>query len=112
MEATASTNPEIRPFTFDVSDEELDDLRSRINATKWPDREVDPSQGVQLETSQGLADYWGDGYDCPRFEAGFAALPHFVTESEGVDIHFIRARSETENALPLIVTHGWPGSSI
>jgi pimeloyl-ACP methyl ester carboxylesterase len=113
MEATASTSTtEIRPFTFDVSDEELDDLRSRINATKWPDREVDPSQGVQLETIQALADYWGTDYDWRKFEERFAALPHFVTEIDGVDIHFIHARSEHEDALPLIVTHGWPGSTV
>ena len=113
MEATASTSTtEIRPFTLDVSDEELDDLRSRINATKWPDREVDPSQGVQLETIQALADYWGTDYDWRKFEERFAALPHFVTEIDGVDIHFIHARSEHEDALPLIVTHGWPGSTV
>jgi pimeloyl-ACP methyl ester carboxylesterase len=113
MEATASTSTtEIRPFTFEVSDEELDDLRSRINATKWPDREVDPSQGVQLETIQALAGYWGTDYDWRSFEERFAALPHFVTEIDGVDIHFIHARSEHEDALPLIVTHGWPGSTV
>ena len=112
MEATASTSTEIRPFTFDVSDEELDDLRSRIKATKWPDREVDPSQGVQLETIQALADYWATDYDWRAFEERFAALPHFVTEIDGVDIHFIHVRSEREDALPLIVTHGWPGSTV
>jgi pimeloyl-ACP methyl ester carboxylesterase len=113
MEATASTSTtDIRPFTFDVSDEELDDLRSRINATKWPDREVDPSQGVQLETIQALAGYWGTDYDWHKFEERFASLPHFVTEIDGVDIHFIHARSEHEDALPLIVTHGWPGSTV
>ena len=112
MEATASTSREIRPFTFDVSDEELDDLRSRIKATKWPDREVDPSQGVQLETIQALADYWATDYDWRAFEERFAALPHFVTEIDGVDIHFIHVRSEREDALPLIVTHGWPGSTV
>src|SRR5215475_7967079 len=112
MEATASTSTEIRPFTFEVSDEELDDLRRRIKATKWPDREVDPSQGVQLETTQALADYWATDYDWRTFEERFAALPHFITEIDGVDIHFIHARSEHENALPLIVTHGWPGSTI
>jgi pimeloyl-ACP methyl ester carboxylesterase len=112
MEATASTSTEIRPFTFDVSDEELDELRSRINATKWPDREVDPSQGVQLETIQALADYWAKDYDWRAFEERFAALPHFITEIDGVDIHFIHVRSEREDALPLIVTHGWPGSTV
>ena len=116
METTASTKSatteEIRPFTFEVSDEELEDLRSRIEATKWPDREVDPSQGVQLETIQALAGYWGTDYDWRKFEERFAALPHFITEIDGVDIHFIHVRSENENALPLIVTHGWPGSTV
>ena len=112
MEATLSTGTDLRPFSFEVSDEELDDLRSRIKATKWPDREVDPSQGVQLETIQALAGYWADGYDWRKFEERFAALPHFITELDGVDVHFIHVRSEHENALPLIVTHGWPGSTI
>ena len=112
MEATTSTSTEIRPFTFEVTDEQLDDLRNRVKATKWPDREVDPSQGVQLETAQALAEYWADEYDWRRFEERFAALPHFITEIDGVDIHFIHVLSEHENALPLIVTHGWPGSTI
>jgi len=116
MDATDSTRSatagDIREFTIDVSDEQLEDLRRRVKATKWPDREVDPSQGVQLETIQALADYWGTDYDWRRFEARFATLPHHVTEIDGVDIHFIHARSEHENALPLIVTHGWPGSTI
>jgi pimeloyl-ACP methyl ester carboxylesterase len=102
----------IRPFTIDVPEEQLADLRSRINATKWPDPEVDPSQGVQLETIQALASYWATDYDWRKFEKRFAALPHFVTEIDGVDIHFIHARSAHEDALPLIVTHGWPGSTI
>jgi len=113
MEATASASTtEIRPFTFEVTDEELDDLRSRVKATNWPDAETDPSQGVQLETIKALADYWADGYDWRAFEERFAALPHFITEIDGVDIHFIHVRSGNENALPLIVTHGWPGSTI
>jgi pimeloyl-ACP methyl ester carboxylesterase len=113
MEATASTSTsDIRQFTIEVSDEELEDLRRRIKATKWPDREVDPSQGVQLETAQALADYWANDYDWRKFEERFAALPHFITEIDGVDIHFIHARSEREDALPLIVTHGWPGSTV
>jgi pimeloyl-ACP methyl ester carboxylesterase len=113
MEATASTSTtDIRPFTFEVSDEQLDDLRSRITATKWPDREVDPSQGVQLDTIQALAEYWASDYDWRKFEERFAALPHFITEIDGVDIHFIHVRSEREDALPLIVTHGWPGSTV
>jgi pimeloyl-ACP methyl ester carboxylesterase len=112
MEATTTSKSEIRPFTFEVSDEELTDLRSRIKATRWPDRELDPSQGVQLETIQALADYWASEYDWRKFEERFAAHPHFVTEIDGVDIHFIHVRSEREDALPLIVTHGWPGSTV
>jgi pimeloyl-ACP methyl ester carboxylesterase len=112
MEATTATGAEIRPFTFEVYDEELEDLRNRINSTKWPDREVDPSQGVQLDTIQALADYWANEYDWRKFEERFAALPHFITEIDSVDIHFIHFRSESENALPLIVTHGWPGSTV
>jgi len=113
MEATASpSTTEIRPFTFEVSDEELDDLRTRIKVTKWPDAELDSSQGVQLETIQALADYWSSDYDWRAFEERFAALPHFVTEIDGVDIHFIHVRSEHEDAMPLVVTHGWPGSTV
>jgi pimeloyl-ACP methyl ester carboxylesterase len=102
----------IRPFRIEVSDEELEDLRRRVAATRWPDRETDPSQGVQLETIQALAAYWATDYDWRAFEARFAALPHFVTEIDGVDIHFIHVRSRHDDALPLIVTHGWPGSTI
>jgi pimeloyl-ACP methyl ester carboxylesterase len=120
MEATPSTQQAtagasagaVRPFEFEVSDEELADLRNRIKATKWPDRETDPSQGVQLETIQALADYWANDYDWRKFEERFAALPHFVTGIDGVDIHFIHVRSDHEDALPLIVTHGWPGSTV
>jgi pimeloyl-ACP methyl ester carboxylesterase len=112
MEATPTSKTEIRPFTFEVSDEELADLRNRIKVTRWPDREVDPSQGVQLETIQALADYWASDYDWRKFEERFAALPHFVTEIDGVDIHFIHVRSKRVEALPLIVTHGWPGSTV
>jgi pimeloyl-ACP methyl ester carboxylesterase len=116
METTASTKSaaaeDIREFTIDVPDEQLEDLRNRINATKWPDREVDPSQGVQLDTIQALASYWATDYDWRKFEERFAALPHFITEIDGVDIHFIHVRSEHEDALPLIVTHGWPGSTV
>src|SRR5262245_4832765 len=109
---TSATTEDIREFTIDVSDEQLEDLRRRIKATRWPDREVDPSQGVQLDTIQALADYWVTDYDWRKFEKRFASLPHFVTEIHGVDIHFIHVRSEHENALPLIVTHGWPGSTV
>jgi pimeloyl-ACP methyl ester carboxylesterase len=110
IQTTSAT--EIRRFEMEVSDDELTDLRRRIEATKWPDRETDPSQGVQLETIQALARYWATDYDWRKFEERFAALPHFVTEIDGVDIHFIHARSEHEDALPLIVTHGWPGSTV
>ena len=102
----------IRPFNVDVPEEELTDLRSRINATKWPDRETDASQGVQLATIQALASYWGTEYDWRKFEERFKALPHFMTDIDGVDIHFIHVRSDHEDALPLVVTHGWPGSTI
>jgi pimeloyl-ACP methyl ester carboxylesterase len=107
-----TTADEIRLFHVDVPDEQLDDLRRRIEATRWPDREVDASQGVQLETIRALADYWATDYDWREFEKRFAALPHFITEIDGVDIHFIHVRSGHEDALPLIVTHGWPGSTI
>src|SRR2546421_6624084 len=102
----------IRPFTIDVPEEELTDLRSRINGTRWPDRETDASQGVQLRTIQALASYWGTEYDWRKFEERFKALPHFITEIDGVDVHFIHVRSDHEDALPLVVTHGWPGSTI
>ena len=109
---TTSTDAAIRPFSIDVTEEELTDLRNRLKATRWPDREVDPSQGVQLETIQALAEYWATDYDWRKFEERFAALPHFITEIDGVDIHFIHVRSEHDDALPLIVTHGWPGSTV
>jgi pimeloyl-ACP methyl ester carboxylesterase len=102
----------IRPFHVDVPQAALDDLRRRIADTRWPDREIDPSQGVGLETIQALARYWATEYDWRRFEARFAALPHFITEIDGVDIHFIHVRSRHEDALPLVVTHGWPGSTV
>jgi pimeloyl-ACP methyl ester carboxylesterase len=93
---------------------ELTELRRRINATKWPERETvtDQSQGVQLATIRALADYWGTEYDWRKVEARLNALPNFITEIDGLDVHFIHVRSKHENALPLIVTHGWPGSVI
>jgi len=107
------SDPEgIRPFTFQVTDEELADLRRRVAATRWPDRETDPTQGVRSDTIQALARYWATDYDWRAFETRFAALPHFVTRIDGVDIHFIHVRSTHDEALPLIVTHGWPGSTI
>jgi len=105
---------EIRQFSFKASDADLADLRRRINATKWPEREVvnDQSQGVQLSTMQNLARHWGTQYDWRKCEARLAALPQFTTTIDGVDIHFIHVRSKEKNALPVIVTHGWPGSII
>ncbi|HEY4051108.1 MAG TPA: epoxide hydrolase [Acidobacteriaceae bacterium] len=104
----------IRPFHVNVPEAKLNDLRSRINATKWPERETvtDATQGVQLATVQALARYWGTDYDWRKVEARLSALPQFITEIDGLDIHFIHVRSKHENALPLIVTHGWPGSII
>ncbi|MFL5577444.1 MAG: epoxide hydrolase family protein [Gemmatimonadaceae bacterium] len=105
----------IRPFTkIEVPEAELEDLRARIAATRWPERETvtDQSQGVQLATSQALARYWATEYDWRKVEARLNALPQFTTNIDGLDIHFIHVRSKHENALPLIVTHGWPGSII
>ena len=104
----------IRPFNVNFPEAELTELRRRINATKWPERETvtDASQGVQLATSQALARYWGTDYDWRKCEARLNALPNFTTEIDGLDIHFIHVRSKHENALPLIVTHGWPGSVV
>ena len=100
----------IRPFHFNAPEAELTELRRRINATKWPERETvtDASQGVQLATTQALARYWATEYDWHKIEAKLNALPQFITEIDGLDIHFIHVRSKHENALPLIVTHGWP----
>ena len=104
----------IRPFHVNVPETELTELRRRINATKWPERETvtDATQGVQLATTQALARYWATEYDWRKIEAKMNALPQFITEIDGLDIHFIHVRSKHENALPLIVTHGWPGSII
>jgi pimeloyl-ACP methyl ester carboxylesterase len=104
----------LRPFRVDVPEAELRDLRRRINATKWPERETvaDASQGVQLATTQALARYWATEYDWRKVEARMNAVPNFTTEIDGLDIHFIHVRSKHENALPVIVTHGWPGSII
>ena len=104
----------IRPFRANFPDSELAELRRRINATRWPDRETvpDQSQGVQLATIQALARYWATEYDWRKIEAKLNSLPNFITEIDGLDIHFIHVRSKHDNALPLIVTHGWPGSII
>jgi pimeloyl-ACP methyl ester carboxylesterase len=112
---THSTTPTaVRPFRINVPEEDLADLRRRITATVWPDKETvaDASQGVQLATMQELARYWGADFDFRRFEASLNALPQFMTEIDGLDMHFIHVRSKHEHALPLIVTHGWPGSVI
>jgi pimeloyl-ACP methyl ester carboxylesterase len=104
----------IRPFHVDFPDEAFDDLRRRIAATRMPEKETvgDASQGVQLETMQALVRYWGDGYDLRRFEARLNAVPQFTTEIDGLDIHFIHIESPHANALPLLITHGWPGSVV
>jgi len=112
---THETTPTaVRPFRFNVPEAELTELRRRINATKWPERETvaDASQGVQLATTQALARYWATEYDWRMCEAKLNALPHFMTEIDGLDMHFIHVRSKHAHALPLIVTHGWPGSVI
>src|SRR5712691_7823251 len=112
LSATTAIDVSIRPFKVDIPEEQLTDLRRRIAATRWPDKETvaDASQGVQLATMQKLARYWATDYDWRKVEARLNALPQFVTEIDGVDIHFIHFRSKHENALPLIITHGWPGS--
>jgi pimeloyl-ACP methyl ester carboxylesterase len=114
MEATTSTTTEIRPFTVDIGQEQLDELRRRILATRWPTEELvdDRSQGVQLATIKALAGYWSDEYDWRKCEAKLNALPQFKTEIDGVEIHFVHVRSAHEGALPLVMTHGWPGSVI
>src|ERR671915_293651 len=108
-EATA-----IRPFTFETPEADLEDLRARIAATRWPEKETvdDPSQGVQLATIQALARYWETEYDWRTCEARLNAYPQFITEIDGLDIHFVHVRSKHEDALPIIVCHGWPGSFI
>jgi pimeloyl-ACP methyl ester carboxylesterase len=109
-----SSATEVRPFRVDVPEEELVDLRRRLSATRWPEREtvVDASQGVQLATMQELVRYWAGDYDFSRLGARFDAMPQFMTEIDGLDIHFIHVTSPHENALPLVITHGWPGSVI
>src|ERR671910_289090 len=114
QEDPVTTETTIRPFRVDVPEEELAELRRRIEATRWPSRELveDRSQGVQLATLQELARYWTTDYDWRKAEAKLNALPQFTTEIDGVAIHFIHVRSQHEDALPLIMTHGWPGSVI
>jgi len=114
MGATVEAGTAIRPFQVQFSDQQIDDLRRRIAATRWPTKELvaDRSQGVQLAATQALAKYWAEQYDFGRLESRLNALPQFKTEIDGVDIHFIHVRSEHENALPVIITHGWPGSIV
>ncbi len=114
MTSTVETTTAIQPFHIDVPEEQLAELRRRIDETRWPSRELvaDRSQGVQLATVQNLAAYWATDYDWRTVEAELNALPQFKTEIDGVDIHFIHVRSRHEDALPLIMTHGWPGSVI
>ncbi|MES2306512.1 MAG: epoxide hydrolase family protein [Gemmatimonadota bacterium] len=109
-----SHGSDIRPFHFTISDAEVADLRRRIKATRWPEAETvkDESQGVQLATTQKLAAHWSGDYDWRKAEARIKALPHFVTTIDGVDIHFVHVKSKAPHALPLIITHGWPGSFI
>src|SRR6266849_5184649 len=110
----AADKTTIRPFHVNTPETELTELRRRIKATKWPEREIvnDASQGVQLATTQALARYWATDYDWRKCEGKLNAVPNFITEIDGLDIHFIHVRSRHENALPMIVTHGWPGSII
>src|SRR5262245_29223142 len=110
----ATEKDAIRPFRVKVAEAELTDLRKRIKETKWPDRETvtDASQGVQLATMQALARYWANDYDWRKIETKLNSYPQYITEIDGLDIHFIHVRSKHESALPVIVTHGWPGSII
>jgi pimeloyl-ACP methyl ester carboxylesterase len=112
--ASAAKNDKIRPFRVNIPDDEMVDLRKRVQATRWPDRETvaDQSQGVQLTTMQELVRYWVAEHNWRKIEAKLNALPQFTTEIDGLDIHFIHVRSKHDNALPMIVTHGWPGSII
>ena len=109
-----ASTAEIRPFRVNFPEEQLADLRRRIAATQWPERETvnDATQGVQLVTMQELARYWVTDYDWRKCEARLNALPQFITTIDGLDIHFIHVRSKNKNALPIIITHGWPGSII
>ena len=110
----AASDHEIRPFSFRASDEDLADLKRRILATRWPEKEAvaDDSQGMPLAPLQELARYWATDYDWRTFEAKLNAIPQFVTEIDGLDIHFIHVRSKHENAMPVVITHGWPGSIV
>src|SRR5688572_4316785 len=113
-ETVAAAGEAIRPFTIQIPEADLDDLRARLKATRLPEKETveDQSQGVQLATMEALARYWLTEYDWRRCEAGLNAYPQFITEIDGLDIHFVHVRSKHEDALPVIVTHGWPGSFV
>src|SRR5262245_5762356 len=108
----AEATPSVRPFTINIPEADLEGMHERIDATRWPEKETvgDQTQGVQSETMQQLAHYWASHYDWRDAEARLNALPQFITEIDGLDIHFIHVRSRHDHALPLIVTHGWPGS--
>jgi hypothetical protein len=112
--AVAQGNTAICPFSVNINETEIVELRRRIAATRWPDRETvsDTSQGVPLDMIRGLAEYWSGQYDWRKFEARLNAFPQYMTEIDGVDIHFIHVRSKHDNAMPLIMTHGWPGSLV
>jgi pimeloyl-ACP methyl ester carboxylesterase len=114
MSSTAETAIEIRPFQVEIPKEKIDELRRRVAAVRWPSKELveDRSQGVQLATLMALADYWTTEYDFGRIADRLNGLPQFKTEIDGIDVHFIHARSQHEDALPLIMTHGWPGSVV
>ena len=114
MSTTVDTTTKIRSFKIEIPEAQIDDLRRRIAATRWPTKELvkDRSQGVQLATLRALARYWTTEYDWRTCEVRLNALPQFTTEIDGVDIHYIHVRSRHENALPLLMTHGWPGSVI
>lgn len=108
----SSDKEAIRPYTITISDEAITELRNRVKATRWPDKETvkDQSQGVKLAQIQGLVNYWGTNYDWHKTQAKLNTLPHFITNIDGLDIHFIQVKSKHKNALPIIFTHGWPGS--
>src|SRR6476469_5249206 len=114
MSTTVEPTTEIRPFQVEFAQEDLDDLRRRIAETRWPSKELvdDRSQGVQLTAAQALAKYWANEYDFGRVAQRLNALPQFTTEIDGVEIAFIHVKSTHENALPLVITHCWPGSVI
>jgi pimeloyl-ACP methyl ester carboxylesterase len=114
MSTDTTTNTAVRPFTVEFPQSDLDDLRRRLEAARWPEKETvpDATQGVRLETIRELVRYWGEDYDLGRCKARLGAFPHFKTEIDGLDIHFIHVRSPHADALPIIITHGWPGSVV